>query len=85
MPVLALAGYWFALTCDEGCDDRSSLWRDDPDAWQWDAQFVLAVVAVGAALAGALLLFRRRPRAGAWVFGAGVAGCLAWAAWMIPF
>ena len=83
--VLFLAFYFFALECDESCDDRSSLWMDDPDAWQWDAQFALAAAAVAAGLAGALLLFRREGRTGAWLFGAGVVGCLAWAAWMIPF
>src|SRR3954451_3160611 len=47
--LLSLVGAFYALvfaalTCDESCDDRSSAWRDNPDAWQWLGQFGLGRV-----------------------------------------
>ena len=42
------------LACDESCDDRSSRWRDDPGAWQWD---LIAVFAFGGALLAGAALF----------------------------
>lgn len=32
------------------CDDRSTAWRDNPDAWQWDAHLAVAGVATLCAL-----------------------------------
>ena len=80
-----LAGVFAILKCDDVCDDGSpGGWRDESDAWQWSAQVVLAVVATGLMVAGAVLLFRRDPGRGGWIFAVGVAGALGWAAWMIP-
>jgi hypothetical protein len=42
--------YFVALQCDESCDERSGLWQDDPDAWQWTAQFAIAGLGAVAAL-----------------------------------
>src|SRR5690349_7769388 len=45
---LFLALYVAALTCDEGCSDPPTNWRNDSGAWQWDAQ--LAIAGLGAAI-----------------------------------
>ena len=68
-----------SLTCDDTCGSGSG-WTDDPDAWQWDAQLVLAIAAACTALAGALLLFTEERRLGARVFFAGVGAGLLWLA-----
>ena len=81
--MLFAAGIVAALTCDESCDERSTAWRDDPGAWQWDAQLVLAVAAAGTMLAGALLMSRSDRGSAAGIFAAGVVAALAWAAWML--
>ena len=79
--VLLAAAIGASLTCDEQCGQGPG-WRHDSSAWQWDAQLWLAVVAAGAMLAGAVLLFRPDARSGAIVFGVGLFGGLGWVAWM---
>ena len=80
--VALMSFVFWALTCDETCNDGPG-WHDDPDAWQWDAQLVLAGVGWAMALAGALLMFgRRRARLGTRLLAAGVLADVAWAAWM---
>jgi hypothetical protein len=56
--------WWLAsaLTCDEGCDDRSHLWRDNPDAWQWSALAWLGAGCFALCVAFAVSLAARRPR-----------------------
>jgi hypothetical protein len=39
------AGYLALLTCDEVCDGAPS-WHGDGSAWQWRAQFVVALAAL---------------------------------------
>src|SRR3954447_1814706 len=79
--VLSLVGAFYALvfaalTCDESCDDRSSAWRDNPDAWQWLGQFGLAAFAALASIYALVAALRRRR-----VSHALIASAVAWAAW----
>jgi hypothetical protein len=77
LAALALALLAAGLTCDESCDDRSTLWRDNPDAWQWDGQFALAGLAALCALYA--LVAAVRGRGGAWP-ALGVSAVV-WACW----
>ena len=48
--LLSLIGSFFAVlfagfACWESCDDRSTRWQDDPDAWQWGGTLCVAGVA----------------------------------------
>ena len=79
--MLGVAIYFGKFGCDETCG-REPGWRGDADAWQWHAQFVLALLAVGAALVGAALLFRADARPGVRLFIAGVALAAIWTVWM---
>jgi len=47
----ALAGaFWgFTLKCDDTCGTPPP-WRDDPDAWQWDALGIVGLAGLGCAL-----------------------------------
>lgn len=40
----------FSLKCDDSCGTPPP-WRDDPDAWQWNAIGVLAIAGLACALA----------------------------------
>ena len=78
---LSLFGTFFALivaalTCDESCDDRSSAWRDNPEAWQWTAQLGLAAFAALASIWALVAAIRRRSP---WPPLA--VSAVAWAAW----
>jgi hypothetical protein len=80
--VLMGLGGWFvwAMKCDDACAAArfASSWRQDVDAWQWTAQFVLALAITAASVAFAgLLADRRREAAG----GVLVAGLLATGGW----
>jgi uncharacterized membrane protein YphA (DoxX/SURF4 family) len=48
------------LSCDDGCDELSSSWHDNPDAWQWSAMGWLAVASFLFALVFAIALATRR-------------------------
>ena len=79
--VVALLGlYGMGLTCDESCDPRSSSWRDDPDAWQWTAQGVMALTASTALVVTAGLLIAGRRRAAGGAFAVALLTALAWLA-----
>jgi len=76
----------WSMRCDEGCYSPASSpgqpWTRYEDAWQWHAQFavaLLAMIVAGAALA----IVRRRPAHG--LLAAGVALTLAgtWIAWYL--
>jgi hypothetical protein len=57
---LLLASIHLGLKCDEGCDHVTSTpeWRHTTDAWQWTAQFVLALLISSFAAAILVLTFR---------------------------
>ena len=85
---LILAGAWFlwAMKCDEGCRSPADTsgggqsWTNHASAWQWDAQFALALAGFLAALAAFYFAtVRRGPLMGA----VGLAGilCGAWLVW----
>jgi subtilisin family serine protease len=67
-----------ALTCDESCDDRSSAWRDNPDAWQWTGQLGLAAFATLASIWALVAAIRRRSP-----WPAVAVSAIAWATWWI--
>jgi hypothetical protein len=54
---LLVAGF----ACDESCDDRSTAWRDNPDAWQWSALGLLGAGCFVLCVAFAASLASRRP------------------------
>jgi hypothetical protein len=47
----ALVGmlWGFALKCDDSCSSAPP-WRDDPDAWQWEAFGTVAIAGFGCAI-----------------------------------
>src|SRR5215217_649753 len=63
----ALLGLWgAATTCGEGCQQPGFGWIDEPDAWQWRVQAVVACLGVlpaGALVVAALSGDRARARA----------------------
>jgi hypothetical protein len=86
--VMALAVPWFAITtymsggCYDVCDPRTGRWKDDPDAWQWTARYVSALVAmVAAALVVRFIVLRKD---GAMVAGGGVSAAAGAAAFAWP-
>jgi hypothetical protein len=72
----------WGLTCDESCDDRSSLWQDDPDAWQWTAQAIVAAAGFVAVISALVFVLVRSYRSAmvAMSLGSG-----AYATWGIAF
>jgi hypothetical protein len=55
-----VALFYLGLKCDESCDRdpepfRTDEWWHTLDAWQWEAQAVLAAAALGAAVAAIVL------------------------------
>ena len=71
------AGFFAIQGCADACG--GSGWRGDPDAWPWRAQFVVAAVASGAMVVGAIALFRREPGRAPVIYGAGL---VVWAVWL---
>lgn len=67
-----------ALTCDESCDDRSSAWRDNPDAWQWTGQLGLAAFAALASIWALVAAIRRRSP-----WPAVAVSAVAWGGWWV--
>lgn len=63
----------WTLRCDESCaapeDTASAEWSQVEDAWQWDAQFAVAVIGLVAALVALGLLGSECPRAHGGVVG----------------
>jgi hypothetical protein len=68
----------FGLKCDDSCATPPTSWRDDPDAWQWNALAIVALVAVCVAVLFLAALARR------WLLLA-VTSLLAWAALAASF
>lgn len=72
-----LGSFWgFALTCDDSCGTPPP-WRDDPEAWQWDALGAASLAAFAMALlfVVAIALRRRVIASGAlvaWIVAASV-------------
>jgi hypothetical protein len=63
---LLVAGF----ACDESCDDRSSSWHDNPDAWQWSAIGWLGIATFVCSIAFAISLGTRHTRASVALFAA---------------
>jgi hypothetical protein len=64
LPVLLPALYFAVLQCDETCGSNTEWntgWHADPDAWQWRAQLVIALVGIAASGVGV-----RRAWGGGW-------------------
>jgi hypothetical protein len=68
-----------AMRCDEGCSDHPFNWGEDPNAWQWDGQLVLAGVA-GLVALFALGLAIAGSRRSLWALATSIA---LWATWWI--
>jgi ABC-type dipeptide/oligopeptide/nickel transport system permease subunit len=66
------------LSCDESCDEGSGDWHDDPDAWQYDIQFVIALGVLGIAFAALVLATRGRLREAGYAAAATVVGAAGW-------
>src|SRR6187455_1673184 len=49
------------LQCDESCDDRSTRWPDDPDAWQWTLLGCAGIACLFIAVALLVAVAMRRP------------------------
>jgi hypothetical protein len=79
--LMGLVGWvvW-AMKCDDACAAKAfaSSWHQDMDAWQWKAQFALALAITAASIVFAGLLADRRRGATAGVL---VAGLLATGGW----
>jgi hypothetical protein len=79
-----IAGYFATFKCNESCDNSSSDWTRTTDAWQWDAQLLLALGGLGATVAVVYLTLRGHyGQAGRWFWAAVVAFGL-WAAIIVP-
>jgi hypothetical protein len=63
---LFLAWIFWGLRCDESCDEsyvpsaRSGEWWHTTDAWQWSAQFGVALIGTAAIVAALVYTVRRR-------------------------
>jgi uncharacterized BrkB/YihY/UPF0761 family membrane protein len=79
-----VAAYLAVTTCDEACDGSSSEWWHRTDAWQWDAQLVVAAAGLAALVSAFVFTRRRRHRQAVWS-GIGAAVCFGvWAALLAP-
>jgi hypothetical protein len=67
-----------SFRCWEGCGYPPTSWHDDPDAWQWTAQAVLAGGVFVASLAAGVLIVAGRRRGWAVALVAGLALLGAW-------
>jgi hypothetical protein len=79
----ALQGlFWWlvsALRCDEGCDEYSSSWHQNPDAWQWSALGLLGAGCFALCVAFAISLATPRPRVSAALLAAAaLVGTVPW-------
>ena len=85
-----VAWVFFAMKCDESCDEnvvpeaRSGEWWHTLDAWQWEAQLALAVVALLASVAAVALPVERRYYAAMASVVLGLAAFCSWALMMAP-
>ena len=57
---VAVLGYLVA--CSDSCDPGSGRWRDDPRAWEYEFQLVLASIGAPFALLGVILAATGRLR-----------------------
>jgi hypothetical protein len=79
--IWVLASLFFAgMACDESCDPTSGLWRDNPDAWQWNMLWVISGFGLLCAMAAVVFAGRDRVRATAVSFGLSAAAVAVWAA-----
>jgi hypothetical protein len=81
---LFLAWAFLGYRCDESCDEDSVDWWHTLDAWQWSAQFVVALAGTAAIVAALVYTVRRRHDRAPFLLGmAGV--CFgAWAVILAP-
>jgi hypothetical protein len=81
---------WLGLKCDESCTEPGSPteqageWWHTLDAWQWEAQAVLAAAALLASLGAVVLPLVRRYYTAMVVVVIGLAAFCAWALLMAP-
>jgi hypothetical protein len=76
--VLPYALYWGLMQCDEVCESRRG-WRGHRDAWQWDAQLVLAFVGIATSIVAARGALRHGWRGFAVPGAVAVASYVTWA------
>src|SRR5262245_16612971 len=74
-----LASLFFAGMASDGrCDPGSGLWRDNPDAWQWDLLWIISGTGLLCAMAAVVFASRDRVRATAVSFGLSATAVIAW-------
>jgi hypothetical protein len=84
-----VALFYLALKCDDSCDRdppelRTDEWWRTLDAWQWEAQAALALVAFVAALVAVVLPLVRWYRTAIFAVIFGLVAFCAWALLMAP-
>lgn len=78
------------LRCDEACDEnllpafRSGRWWDTSDAWQWDAQALVALSGLTAGAAAIIAIARRRHARATAAFALAVACLVGWSVLVAP-
>jgi uncharacterized membrane protein YbhN (UPF0104 family) len=85
-----LAAALLDLKCDESCDEnlsaevRSGEWWHTLDAWQWGAQFGVAVIGLVAVISALVFLVHRRYRWASVGMVLAAGAFAAWAAFLAP-
>jgi hypothetical protein len=80
-----VAGLFDALRCDENCNEnlvpsaRTPGWQNTIHAWQWEAQWDLALAVLAAVTLATILAGVRRGRAATGAAGLAAACAVAWA------
>jgi hypothetical protein len=68
--------FGLGLKCDDSCDAQSTAWRDNPDAWQWNALAVAGVAIFAIGIAFVVLVWLGRTWWAAAAYAAGLVASL---------
>lgn len=87
--VVLFATFVYALRCDENCNEnlvpsaRTPGWRNTIHAWQWDAQWALAIAACAAVILATALTGLRKRRVAVVAAAVGAICAVAWAVLLV--